>query len=222
MNFLEINLDKRKKALYILSRMESLFPDATTELENWKTPFQFLVCIILSAQATDKQVNKIAQALFEKFPDSRFFASAELKEIENMIKSVNFFRNKAKHIQGMALRVEEAYGGELPDTEKELMTLPGVGKKTANVFLNDLYKKNEGVAVDTHVARVAQRMGLTQNTNPDKIAKDLEDLYPQEIWYKVNSTFVLYGRYICKARMSKSDCILKEYCSYCKNLSSNE
>lgn len=198
--------------------METLFPNATTELANWKTPFQFLVCIILSAQTTDKQVNKITGDLFKKFPNSKTFSQSEVSDIEEMIKSVNFFRNKAKHIHQMSRRIEEAYGGVVPDTEKDLVSLPGVGKKTANVFLNDLYKKNEGVAVDTHVARVAQRMGLTKNTNPDKIAKDLEDLYPKEIWYKVNSTFVLYGRYVCKARMTKSECILKEYCSYCKNL----
>lgn len=214
-------MNKRKKAIYILEKIETLFPDATTELANWETPFQFLVCIILSAQTTDKQVNKITKKLFKKFPDSRSFASADVGAIETLIKSVNFFRNKAKHIHAMAQRIEEAYGGTLPDDEKNLITLPGVGKKTANVFLNDLYQKNEGVAVDTHVARVAQRMGLTKNTNPGKIAKDLEALYPQKIWYKVNSTFVLYGRYVCKARMTKSDCILKEYCSYCKSLPGN-
>lgn len=211
-------MEKTSKALKILEKMESVFPDATTELENWKTPFQFLVCIILSAQTTDKQVNKVTKKLFAKFPDARSISKADLFEFEEYIKSVNFFRNKAKHIIAMAKRIEEAYSGGVPDNEKDMMTLPGVGKKTANVFLNDLYKKNEGIAVDTHVARVAQRMGLTKNSDPDKISEDLEKLYPQNIWYKVNSTFVLYGRYVCKARMTKSNCILREYCSYCRNL----
>lgn len=213
-------MEKGKKALKILAKMETLFPDATTELENWSTPFQFLICIILSAQTTDKQVNKITKKLFQKYPDAKLMSKANLPEIERLISSVNFFKNKAKHIQAMAKRVEEVYGGEVPDNEKDMLTLPGVGRKTANVFLNDLYKKNEGIAVDTHVARVAQRMGLTTNTNPDKISRDLEALYPKDMWYKVNSTFVMYGRYICKARMTKSDCILKEYCSYCRNLPS--
>jgi endonuclease-3 len=214
-------MNKREKALYVLGKMETLYPDAATELENWKTPFQFLVCIILSAQTTDKQVNKITGKLFHRYPDSLLMSRARLFEIERLIKSVNFYHNKAKHIIGMAKRIEEVYEGQVPDSEKDMMSLPGVGKKTANVFLNDLYKKNEGIAVDTHVARVAQRMGLTENTNPDKISRDLEALYPKEMWYKVNSTFVLYGRYVCKARMTKSDCILKEYCSYCKNLPAN-
>ena len=208
----------RERAEIILRKMEKLFPDASTELENWETPFQFLICIILSAQTTDKQVNKITKKLFRKYPDPQALASAKLSEVEGAINSVNFYRNKAKHIVGMAKRVEEAYNGIVPDNEKDLLTLPGVGRKTAHVFLNDLYQKNEGIAVDTHVARVAQRMGLTKHTDPDKISRDLEALYAQKEWYKVNSTFVLYGRYVCKARMSKSACVLREYCSYCKDL----
>jgi endonuclease-3 len=215
-------MNRKEKAFYVLQKMETLFPDAATELENWKTPFQFLICIILSAQTTDRQVNKITERLFSRYPDAELMSKARLFEIERLIKSVNFFRNKAKHILAMSKRTEEVYNGKVPDNEKDMLTLPGVGRKTANVFLNDLYKKNEGIAVDTHVARVAQRMGLTTNTNPDRISRDLEALYPKDIWYKVNSTFVLYGRYVCKARMTKSDCILKEYCSYCKNLPANE
>ena len=204
--------------LHILSKMEELFPDAKSELVNWSTPFQFLVCIVLSAQTTDKQVNKITPELFKNYPDPLSMSKASINDISKLIRTVNFFNNKAKHISLLSKKLVEDFNGEVPKTEKELVTLPGVGKKTANVFLNDLYKSNEGIAVDTHVARVSQRLGLTKNKDPKKISLDLEKLYPKEDWWKINRYFVLYGRYICKARMTKTTCVFKDICSYCKDL----
>ncbi|HVX92626.1 MAG TPA: endonuclease III [Candidatus Dojkabacteria bacterium] len=204
--------------LQILSKMEELFPDAKTELKNWSTPFQFLVCIILSAQATDKGVNKVTEELFKKYPDTLSMSKASVEDISKMIKSINFFNNKAKHISLMSKKLISDFNGEVPKTSKELITLPGVGKKTANVFLNDLYKSNEGIAVDTHVARVAQRLGLTKHKDPEKISLDLEAIYPKNDWWKINSYFVLYGRYICRAKMKKTKCVFREFCSYCKDL----
>jgi endonuclease-3 len=210
-------MKNKEKSKYILSSIEKLFPDAQSELINWNTPFQFLICILLSAQTTDKQVNSLTTKLFQKFPSSKEFSQSSETEIEKYIKGVNYFRTKAKHILETSKMIEEKYNGEVPKTLEELMELPGVGYKTANVFLNDLYKANLGIAVDTHVMRVAQRLGLTKEKDPNKIAKDLEKLYPKEDWWKVNRYFVLYGRYICRANMKKSDCIFKDICSYCKD-----
>lgn len=198
--------------------MEEVFPNPKTELENWDTPFQFIVCIALSAQTTDKQVNSLTKKLFKKYPTHKEMMVADVSEVERYIGGVNYYRNKAKYLVGLANMLDNAFDGVVPQTEKELVMLPGVGRKTAHVFLNDYYKANLGIAVDTHVMRVAQRMGLTTNTNPDKIGADLEAIFPQEIWSKVNSLFVLYGRYVCKARVKpeESECVLKEYCSHCR------
>ncbi len=207
-----------KKALEFLSKMEELFPQYSSELENWQTPFQFLVCIVLSAQTTDKQVNKISKQLFERFPDPSSMGSADVVEVETLIKSVNYFRSKAKYLISLSKRLEDVYGGRVPKSVEELVTLSGVGRKTANVFLNSLYEKNEGIGVDTHVMRVAKRLGLSNGKTPEEIGGDLEVIYPQGVYHKVTALFVLYGRYVCKARMTKSDCVFKQYCSYCKDL----
>ena len=191
-------MDKTKHALKVLEDIEKIFPDAKTELENWETPFQFLVCIMLSAQTMDKQVNKVTPKLFEKFPTSQKLSEAKLEEIKEIVKSINYFNTKAKHILGTSKILEEKYKGEVPKDLSKLQELPGVGYKTANVFLNDLYQSNQGIAVDTHVRKVALKFGLTESNNPDKIAKDLEEIYPKEVWYKINRYFVLYGRYKMK------------------------
>lgn len=203
---------KKELAKLLLREVEKIFPNATTELKNWENDFQFLVCIILSAQTTDKQVNKVTKNLFKKFPDAKHLSSANLKELYNTLGGINFYRTKSKHIKEMAKVLSEEYCGNPPKDLKELVSLPGVGYKTANVFLNDMYHANQGIAVDTHVLRVARRYGLTKNTNPTKIAHDLEKLYPKSDWYKVNSAFVLYGRYILKAKNPDMDrVVLKEF-----------
>lgn len=198
--------------------MESLFPNAQSELVNWDTPFQFLICIVLSAQTTDKGVNSVTPALFKKYPTPLLMSKATLNDVENIIRYVNYFKTKAKHIIELSRILVEEYNSLVPVTTKELIKLPGVGNKTANVFLNDLYIKNEGIAVDTHVARVSQRLGLTKHKDPDKIAKDLEKIYPKVDWWKINRYFVLYGRYICRANMNSTKCVFRDTCSYCKTL----
>lgn len=205
-------MTKKELAIQLLSEVKKIFPEATTELQNWSTDFQFLVCIALSAQTTDRQVNRVTKNLFEKYPDSRSLSNAELEDVIYTLRGINYFRTKSKHIIELAKIVEEQYKGEPPKRLEKLLNLPGVGYKTANVFLNDLYHLNQGIAVDTHVARVAKSYGLTKEVEPTKIAHDLEKLYPKEDWYKVNSTFVLYGRYILKAKrpvMEKA--VLKGY-----------
>ncbi len=179
----------------VLSDIEKLFPNAETELENWESPFQFLVCIILSAQTMDRQVNRVTPKLFESFPDASALAKANIDEVRKLIGSVNYYNNKAKFIINTAKILVNEYEGNPPKNLVLLQELPGVGYKTANVFLNDLYQANQGIAVDTHVRKVAKKFGLTQSDNPDRIAKDLEKIYPREVWYKINLYFVLYGRY---------------------------
>lgn len=207
----------RKKALEILKEMEELFPDAKSELMNWETPFQFLCCIILSAQTTDKQVNKVTAQLFEKYPDARTMSRAQPEEIAKLIKGINYFNNKSKHLVGTATQIWHEYKGQVPRTVKELINLPGVGNKTANVFLNDLDEANEGIGADTHIMRISQRLGFTKAKTPEKIAADLQKIYPRNYWHRVNTLFVLYGRYYCKARINpaKSECIFKDICSWC-------
>lgn len=210
-------MSDKEKAQLILKKIESIYPNAKSELTNWNTPFQFLICIILSAQTTDKGVNKVTKELFEKYPTQKELSVASFEDVYKIIRTVNYSTSKTKYIIETAGMIVNDFNGQVPNTVSELIKLKGVGEKTANVFLNDLYRKNEGIAVDTHVARVAQRMGLTKEKDPKKIARDLEKLYPKEEWYKVNACFVLYGRYICRANMKKSECVLKEYCSYCRD-----
>ncbi len=205
----------------ILSKMEELFPDAKSELVNWSTPFQFLICIVLSAQTTDKGVNQVTKPLFTKYPTPELLSVAQVGDVEKIIRSVNYFRTKSKHIIQLSKILLDDFNGVVPKKEDELIKLPGVGNKTANVFLNDMYRLNNGIGVDTHIARVSKRLGLTVNTDPNLIAKDLESLFPKKDWWRVNTLFVLYGRYYCKANMKSSRCVFKGLCSYCTTLSDN-
>jgi endonuclease-3 len=182
----------------VLKDIEEMFPDASTELENWETPFQFLICIILSAQTTDKQVNKVTSKLFDKYSDAKSLSTADIEDVKKLVKSINYYKTKAKYIIQTAKILDKEYKGNPPKDVGKLQELPGVGYKTANVFLNELYEANQGIGVDTHVRKVAKKYGLTKHDNPDKIAKDLEKIYPKEVWYKINRLFVLYGRYKMK------------------------
>ena len=205
-------MKKKELAIKLLSEVEKLFPEATTELANWKNDFQFLVAVILSAQTTDIQVNKVTPELFRKYPNAKELANAKTEDLEYTLGGINYFRTKSRNIKQTAKILDKQYDGQPPKSLNELVELPGVGYKTANVFLNERYKANEGIAVDTHVLRVARAYGLTKNTDPTKVAHDLEKLYPKKDWYKVNSIFVLYGRYILKARKPDMDrVVLKGY-----------
>ena len=205
-------MNRKSIAIRLLLEVKKIFPNASTELTNWSTPFQFLVCIILSAQTTDKQVNKVTGNLFSKYPTAKEFSNADIKDVQNTLGGINYFKTKSNHIIQMSKILQEKYMGEPPKTIQELIKLPGVGYKTANVFLNDMYHANQGIAVDTHVLRVARSYGLTNNTNPTKVSHDLEKLYKKEDWYMVNTLFVLYGRYILKAKKPDMDkVVLKEY-----------
>ncbi len=205
-------MNKKDLAKRLLEEIEELFPNAQTELENWDTPFQFLICIILSAQTTDKQVNRVTVELFDKYPTPLELSKADINEVENIIKGINYYKTKARNIINTANILLKEYNGEPPRYIGELQKLSGVGYKTANVFLNDLYHSNQGIAVDTHVKRVSQLYGLSKEDDPTKIAKDLEKLFEKEDWYLVNRYFVLYGRYILKAKKPDMEkVVMKEY-----------
>ncbi len=206
---------KSKKAEIVLNRVLEIYPKPKTELKNWKTDFQFLICVILSSQTTDVQVNKVTGKLFNKFPDLESFSKAQRYEVEELISSVNYYRTKASHIIDLCSVVQRDFDGIVPKNLKDLLQLPGVGKKTANVFLNEMFRSNEGIAVDTHVFRVARRVGLSNGGNPDRVASDLEKLYPKNKWHKINSVFVLFGRYYCKSKQPVCNrCVLCDVCSF--------
>lgn len=193
----------RKRVSEIIGGLRREFPESRTALK-FETPFQVLVATILAAQCTDERVNKITPGLFRKYPTAEAFASADREDLENEIRSTGFFRNKAKSILGAAKRIVEDFGGRVPDTMAELVTLPGVARKTANIVLSAGYGKAEGIAVDTHVRRLAGRLGLSRESDPEKIERDLMRIVPREDWLDLNSMLVDHGRKMCRAR--KPDC----------------
>ena len=207
-----MRISKKKKATEILRILKQLYPNATCSL-NYETPLQLLVATILSAQCTDERVNKVTPALFERFPDAPSFAMATREEIENLICSTGFFRNKAKNIQNACIKIVHDFGGKVPQTMAELLTLAGVARKTANVVLAHAFGIIEGVTVDTHVKRLSNRLGLTKSANPIQIEKDLMKLLPQPEWENFSISIIYHGRTICNARKPNcSECALSHLC----------
>jgi len=203
---------KKKRAIAILDRLKTLYPDATCSLD-YETPVQLLVATILSAQCTDERVNLVTPALFARFPDAAALASAEIEEIEQLIRSTGFYRNKAKNIQGACRRIMEAYDGEVPQTMEDLLSLPGVARKTANVVLANAFGINMGVTVDTHVKRLSYRLGLTQQTDPVRVERDLMPLLPRPDWENWSIRLIYHGRAVCMARNPQCDrCQLADLC----------
>jgi endonuclease III len=187
----------------VITRLKEAYPDAKTELE-WENPLQLLVATILSAQSTDVRVNQVTTGLFEKYPTADDYARADLALLEEEIRSIGFFRNKARSIKGMARVLVEEHGAEVPRTMSELVALPGVGRKTANVVLGNAFDVNEGVVVDTHVRRVSGRLGLTKHRDPEKIERDLLEVVPEGERALFSHLLIFHGRRVCKSR--KPDC----------------
>lgn len=207
-----MRISKKKKAVEILSILKQLYPDATCSLD-YETPVQLLVATILSAQCTDERVNKVTPHLFAKYPDAPSLASADRADIEHLIYSTGFFRNKAKNIQGACVKIMTEFNGALPRTMKELLTLPGVARKTANVVLAHGFGIIEGVTVDTHVKRLSNRLGLTKNDQPVQIERDLMKLLPQPEWENFSISIIYHGRAVCNARAPKcGECALIHLC----------
>lgn len=204
--------DLKAHAAKLLKRLKSEYPDAHCELD-FETPLQLLIATILSAQCTDKRVNMVTPDLFRTYPDAESMSAAKSEDLEELIKSTGFFRNKTKSLLGMSAAVAEKHGGSVPSTMDELVKLPGVGRKTANVVLGNAFGMNEGVVVDTHVGRLAVRLGLTDETDPVKVEQALMPLFPREDWALLSHLLIFHGRRVCFARAPNcADCMLNDVC----------
>jgi len=203
---------KRTRATAIVKRLAKEYPDATTALDHVDA-YQLLVATILSAQCTDERVNQVTKVLFDRAPDAVRLHAMPVEEVETIIRSTGFYRNKAKSLKGTAKMLVETFDGRVPESMDALLRLPGVARKTANVVLGSAFGKAVGVVVDTHVRRVSGRLGLTEQQNPVKIEADLMDLLPRQEWIVFSHRLVWHGRRICKARKPRcDDCILADLC----------
>lgn len=203
---------QQQQAGKIMTLLDKIYKNPKTAL-NYKTPHELLAATILSAQCTDKRVNLVTKELFKKYKNVSDYAKADVIEFEKDIRSTGFFRNKAKNIINGAKIIVEKFGSNVPDTMEELITLPGVARKTANIVLTEAYGKVEGIAVDTHVRRLALRLGLTKNSNPDKVETDLLKITPKKDWGKVSNLLILHGRNVCTARNPNcKGCVLNKIC----------
>ncbi|HMD43667.1 MAG TPA: endonuclease III [Candidatus Acidoferrum sp.] len=201
-----------KRVAAILAKLDEAYPDATCELKH-ENPFQLLISTILSAQCTDVRVNQVTQELYKKYKTPEDFAYANPAELERDIRPTGFFRNKTKSIIGASKELIERFGGQIPKTIEEILTLPGVARKTGNVVLGTAYGIPSGVVVDTHVQRLSQRLDLTRNEDPKKIEQDLMAILPQDKWIKFSHQLIWHGRRICVARKPKCmECNLETIC----------
>jgi endonuclease III len=201
----------KQRVPLVMARLAEAYPDTGTAL-HFADPFQLLVATILSAQCTDAQVNKITPALFAKFPTPQAMAAATVKQIIPLVKSTGFFRNKAKNIHGAATAIMKEHGGQVPGTLEQLVALPGVGRKTANVVLGDGFGVT-GITVDTHVGRLSRRLGFTRKHDPVKVEMVLNKLVPQAEWTRFSHRLILHGRAVCNARKPRcGDCTLRDVC----------
>ncbi|MBW1966582.1 MAG: endonuclease III [Deltaproteobacteria bacterium] len=196
-------MNERTRILNVIEILEATYQDARIALKS-TDPFQLLVSVILSAQCTDVRVNQVTPVLFGRFPDARSMSEAPIKELEELIRPTGFFRNKAKNIKAASRIIVGRFGGKIPRTMEEMVSIPGVGRKTANIVLYNAYGVNAGIAVDTHVKRLAKRLGMTREDNPVKIERDLMAIVPKKDWGKITYILIDHGRKICKAR--KPDC----------------
>ena len=208
----------KKDAVKMIEILKQTYPDATCSLD-FETPFQAVVAVILSAQCTDERVNKTTPALFERCKTVEDFANIDIKELEDFIHPCGFFKNKAKNIKLCANQVLEKFNGQVPNNMEDLMSLAGVGRKTANVVLLEVFGIAEGVAVDTHAKRISNLVGLSNEKEPEKIEQDLIKSFPKEYLKDINHLFVWHGRNTCIARNPKCNvCTIKEYCKHYKKV----
>lgn len=203
----------KTRARKIIAKLRKAYPNAVCSLEH-KNPLQLLIATILSAQCTDARVNKVAPALFARFRTAKDFAEAPIAEIESLVRSTGFYRNKARGIKLSCQAICGKFGGRVPDTMEELLSLHGVARKTANVVLGNAFGKNEGVVVDTHVFRIANRMGLTdEKKNRDKVERQLMDIVPRQDWTEFSHLLIHHGRAVCKAPTPKCEsCPVEDLC----------
>lgn len=210
-------MTEKQRIKEIIDRLEKEYGSAHIALK-YEDPFQLLVAVILSAQCTDERVNMITPALFERFPGPQEMAGADIKEIEELVRSCGFFRNKAKNIKAASQMIVDKFGGRVPNNMKDILKLPGVARKTANVVLFNAYGVVEGIAVDTHVKRLAKRLGLSKETDPVKIERDLMKKIPKKLWGRITYLLIDHGRKVCRARKAAcSECILSDLCPFYKS-----
>ncbi|ACV68117.1 endonuclease III [Desulfohalobium retbaense] len=205
-------MQRMHRAGIVLERLAQRYPRPASALQ-WQSPWELLVATVLSAQCTDQRVNAVTPGFFHRWPDPESLAQAEQEEVEQAIRSTGFFRNKSKNLLATAQRIVKEHEGQVPDTMSQLLALPGVARKTANIVLSNAFGHNEGIAVDTHVKRLANRLGLTDAKDPNHIEQDLMPLFPQNQWGALNHYLVLFGREVCKARSPLcSQCPLYDIC----------
>jgi len=203
---------RRERTATILDRLAREYPDATCALTH-ANPFQLLVATILSAQCTDEQVNRVTPALFARFPDAAALAGADLAEVEALVHSTGFFRNKARALVGLGQALVADHDGQVPATMAELVHLPGVGRKTANVVLGNAFGRDEGIVVDTHVARLSRRLGLAAGDSPEAIERELMALVPRDAWTLWAHLLIFHGRQVCPARRPRcASCVVADLC----------
>ncbi|QNU65492.1 endonuclease III [Ruminiclostridium herbifermentans] len=206
-------MNKKEKVIHILQIFDGIYPNAECTLD-YKSPLQLLISTQLAAQCTDARVNIVAKDLYSKYKSAEDFANADIAELEQDIKSTGFYRNKAKNIKECCRILVDKYNGEIPTNMEELTALPGVGRKTANLVLYEIYGI-QGIIVDTHAKRLSNRIGLTKSENPEKIEYDLQKIVPKERWADFCHMLVSHGRAVCKARKPECEkCEIRDYCSY--------
>jgi endonuclease-3 len=209
-------MTRTDRAKELQNRLPKIYPDAHCELIH-SNPLELLVATILSAQCTDKRVNIVTHDLFKRCKSAQDYADISQEELESLVRSTGFYRNKAKNIRAMGQTLVERHGGEVPSTLDELASIPGAGRKTANVVLGNAFSKNEGVVVDTHVGRLSQRLGLTKFTDPIRIERDLMKLFPQKSWADLSHWLIFHGRRRCAARKPDCpNCELRDICPSAK------
>jgi len=205
-------VNTQEKAKEIIKRLKMEYPELKTAL-NFKNPFELLVATVLSAQTTDIHVNKVTENLFNKYKTIRDYANVSLETLQKDVNSINFYKTKAKNIHESAKMIIEHFNSKVPKTMEELITLPGVARKTANIILSSAYGINEGIAVDTHVKRLSNRLGMTKNEDPVKIEKDLMEITPKSEWGNLSHLLIFHGRKICQAKKpNHKECLLYDIC----------
>ena len=198
----------------IIELLKKAYPDAKCSL-NFSTPFEMLIAVILSAQCTDDRVNKITPSIFKKYNTPKDFANMDIEFLENLIRSCGFYKNKAKNIKEASKILLEKYHSQVPQTMEELLTLPGVGRKTANVVMLEAFNNPQGIAVDTHCKRIANRLGFSYEKEPEKIELDLLKIFPKKYYYDLNHVLIWHGRKTCASRNPKcNECPISQYCKW--------
>ncbi len=207
----------KELAVEIVKKLKEMYPDAKCSLD-FKTPFEMLVAVCLSAQCTDDRVNQVTPELFKVYDTPEDFANCDIKKLEELIHSCGFYKNKAKNLKSAGKKIVEDFNGKVPQTMEELITIPGVGRKSANVIMLEAFNNPQGIAVDTHARRLANRIGFSKESDPSKVEQDLCKLIPREYWKDVNHIFIWHGRKTCSSQKPKCDtCLIKKFC---KNTSS--